>query len=35
MADKELLKACLILGTPKWKAYLMYAGVRIFGKGNY
>ena len=34
-ADKEFLKACLILGTPKWKAYLMYAGVRIFGKGSY
>jgi len=34
-ADKEFLNACLILGTPRWKAYLMYAGVRLFGKGNY
>lgn len=34
-ADKEFLNACIILGTPKWKAYLMYAGVRLFGKGNY
>lgn len=34
-ADNEFLKACIILGTPKWQAYLMYVGVRIFGKGNY
>ena len=34
-ADSEFLKACIILGTPKWKAYLMYAGVRLFGKGSY
>jgi hypothetical protein len=34
-ADSEFLKACLMLGTPRWKAYLMYVAVRIFGKGNY
>lgn len=34
-ADSEFLKACIMLGTPRWKAYLMYAAVRIFGKGNY
>ena len=34
-ADKEFLKACLILGTPKWKAYLMYVGVSLFGRGGY
>lgn len=34
-ADKEFLRAMLLLGTPKWQAYLMYMAVRLFGKGNY
>lgn len=34
-ADKEFLNAMLLLGTPKWQAYLMYFAVRLFGNGNY
>jgi len=34
-ADKEFLKAMLLLDTPKWQAYLIYVAVKLFGKGNY
>jgi len=32
VADKLFLKAMLKDGTPKWKAYLMYFAVRVFGR---
>lgn len=34
-ADKEFLRAMLLLSTPKWQAYIMYMAVKLFGKGNY
>lgn len=34
-ADKMLLEACLCTGVPKWKAYVIYAGVRVGGGGHY
>ena len=30
-ADRIFLKAMFMMGTAKWKAYLMYAAVRLFG----
>jgi len=30
-ADKVFLEAMLVLGIPKWKAYLFYLVVRLFG----
>lgn len=34
-ADDVFLEAMIILGVPKWKRWVMYHAVRIFGKGNY
>ena len=30
-ADRIFLEALLVLGIPRWKAYLFYAAVRLFG----
>mmetsp|Transcript_21723 Transcript_21723/g.10156 ORF Transcript_21723/g.10156 Transcript_21723/m.10156 type:complete len:114 (-) Transcript_21723:2127-2468(-) len=30
IADKEFLKCLLTLSVPRWRAYIMYAGVRVF-----
>ena len=30
-ADQIFLEALLVLGIPRWKAYLFYAAVRLFG----
>lgn len=34
-ADKMLYEACIATGVPRWKAWAIYAGVRIGGGGNY
>lgn len=31
LADKMLYEACLLTGVPRWKALMIYAGVRIGG----
>lgn len=33
VADRMLYEACVLDGTPKWRASLIYAGVRIGGGG--
>jgi hypothetical protein len=35
VADKMLKEACILSGVPKWKAYAIYAGVRIGGAGHF
>lgn len=35
VADKMLYEACLLTGIPKWKAALIYAGVRIGGGSHW
>lgn len=35
LADKVLLEACLLSGTPEWKSKAIYAGVRIGGAGRF
>ena len=34
-ADKIFLDAMCVLGVPRWRRVLMYAAVRLFGRGNY
>lgn len=34
-ADKMLYEACLLTGVPKWKAALIYAGVRVGGGSHW
>lgn len=34
-ADRVLREACLVLGVPAWKAWLIYAAVRLFGENHY
>jgi len=31
LADRIFLEALLVLGIPRWKAYLFYIVVRLFG----
>lgn len=33
VADRMLYEACILTGTPKWRALAIYAGVRIGGGG--
>jgi hypothetical protein len=33
MADDVFYEALLVLGVPKWRAWLMWSGVRIGGRG--
>lgn len=35
VADKMLYEACLLTGVPKWKAWAIYAGVRIGGGSHW
>lgn len=35
LADKVLYEACLVLGVQKWKAALIFYGVRLFGYKHY
>lgn len=35
MADDVLYEACILTGVPKWKAKLIYAGVRLGGWVHY
>ena len=35
MADKVLYEACILSGVPKWKANLIYAGVRVGGWASF
>lgn len=35
VADKMLLEACLLTGVPRWKAWMIYAGVRIGGGSHW
>lgn len=35
ICDKIFLKAMLSIGVPKWKAYLIYTAVRLFGESHY
>lgn len=35
VADKMLLEACLLTGIPRWKAWAIYAGVRIGGGSHW
>ena len=34
-ADAVFLEALGVLGCPKWKKWLLFATVKIFGKGSY
>lgn len=34
-ADKVFLEAMAVLGVPRWRRWIMYFAVRLFGKGNY
>lgn len=34
-ADRAFYEFCLFDGTPKWKAKLLYLGVKWRGRGNY
>lgn len=34
-ADILLREACLLIGIPEWKAYAIYAGVRVGGASHY
>lgn len=34
-ADLVFHEAMLVLGIPKWKAFIFYWGVRLFGRGKY
>lgn len=34
-ADKMLYEACIATGVPKWKAWIIYAGVRVGGGSHY
>lgn len=34
-ADLIFLDAMAVLGVPKWKRWLMYQSVKLFGKGRY
>ncbi|WP_229996560.1 DUF1353 domain-containing protein, partial [Escherichia coli] len=34
-ADRIFLDAMKVLGVPRWRRVLMYAAVRLFGRGNY
>ena len=34
-ADDVFLDAMTVLGVPKWRRYLMYWAVHVFGRGNY
>ena len=34
-SDKMLREACLVLGVPAWKAWLIYQGVRLGGSKHY
>jgi hypothetical protein len=35
VADKMLYEACILSGIPKWKAAMIYAGVRIGGASHW
>ena len=35
VADAILREACLAIGVPRWKANLIYAGVRLGGASSY
>jgi hypothetical protein len=35
IADKMLYEACILTGEPKWKAKLIYAGVRVGGASHW
>jgi hypothetical protein len=35
LADKMLYEACLLTGIPHWKAWAIYAGVRIGGASHF
>jgi hypothetical protein len=35
IADRMLVEACLLTGVPRWKAALIYAGVRIGGGSHW
>ena len=34
-ADQVFLEAMTILNVPRWRRWLMYQAVRLFGRGNY
>ena len=34
-ADKVFLEAMGVLDVPKWRKWVMYFAVRLFGRGNY
>lgn len=34
-ADKIFLEAMTVLGVPRWRKYLAYWAVRLFGRGRY
>lgn len=34
-ADRTFLEAMQVLGVPKWRRLVMYAAVRLFGRGAY
>jgi hypothetical protein len=35
VADEMLYEACLLTGVPKWKAWAIYAGVRVGGGSHW
>jgi hypothetical protein len=35
VADKMLYEACILTGTPRWRAWAIYAGVRIGGGSHW
>lgn len=35
ICDSIFKEACLITDVPKWRTYLLYAGVRLFGATHY
>jgi hypothetical protein len=35
LADRMLFEACILTGVPRWKAMLIYAGVRIGGGSHW
>lgn len=35
LADQVLREACLVIGIPKWKAEMIYCGVRVGGASRY